>query len=49
MKIKKYLVKSIEDAISQIKKDLGKDAYILSQKKVIKKGKLNLSTDASYR
>jgi flagellar biosynthesis protein FlhF len=44
MKIKKYLVKSIEDAISQIKKDLGKDAYILSQKKVIKKGKLNLST-----
>lgn len=43
MKIKKYLVKNIEDAISQIKKDLGKDAYILSQKKVVKRGKLNLS------
>ncbi|MGE5341472.1 MAG: flagellar biosynthesis protein FlhF [Candidatus Omnitrophota bacterium] len=43
MKIKKYLVKSIEEAISQIKKDLGKDAYILSQKKVVKRGKLNLS------
>ncbi|MCP5053660.1 MAG: flagellar biosynthesis protein FlhF [bacterium] len=43
MKIKKYLVKNIEDAISQIKKDLGGDAYILSQKKVLKKGKLNLS------
>lgn len=44
MKIKKYLVKNIEDAISRIKKDLGKDAYILSQKKVVKKGKLNLSS-----
>jgi len=44
MKIKKYLVRNIEDAITQIKKDLGKDAYILSQKKVVKKGKLNLST-----
>jgi len=43
MKIKKYLVKNIEDAISQIKKDLGKDAYILSQKKVMRRGKLNLS------
>ncbi len=43
MKIKKYLVKNIEEAISQIKKDLGKDAYILSQKKVLKRGKLNLS------
>lgn len=43
MKIKKYLVKSIEDAISQIKRDLGKDAYILSQKKVLRRGKLNLS------
>ena len=43
MKIKKYLVKSIEDAIYQIKRDLGKDAYILSQKKVVKRGKLNLS------
>lgn len=43
MKIKKYLVKNIEEAIAQIKKDLGKDAYILSQKKVLKRGKLNLS------
>lgn len=43
MKIKKYLVKSIEDAISQIKRDLGKEAYILSQKKVLRRGKLNLS------
>lgn len=43
MKIKKYLVRNIEDAISQIKKDLGQDAYILSQKKVQKRGNLNLS------
>ncbi|MGD2092837.1 MAG: flagellar biosynthesis protein FlhF [Candidatus Aminicenantes bacterium] len=43
MKIKKYLVKNIEDAISQIKRDLGADAYILSRKKVVKRGKLNLS------
>lgn len=43
MKIKKYLVRNIEEAISQIKRDLGKDAYILSQKKVVRRGKLNLS------
>ncbi|MCP4152379.1 MAG: flagellar biosynthesis protein FlhF [bacterium] len=43
MKIKKYLVKNIDEALRQIKKDLGKDAYILSQKKVLKKGNLNLS------
>ena len=43
MKIKKYLVKSLEDAISRIKKDLGPNAYILSQKKVLRKGALNLS------
>lgn len=42
MKIRKYLVKKIEDAISQIKRDLGNDAYILSQVKVVKRGKLNL-------
>lgn len=42
MKIKKYLVKNIDEAISQIKKDLGKDAYILSQEKVVKRGTLNL-------
>jgi flagellar biosynthesis protein FlhF len=41
MKIKKYLVKNLEDAISQIKKHLGKDAYILTQKKVSKRGKIN--------
>lgn len=43
MKIKKYLVKNVDDAISQIKKDLGQEAYILSQKKVVKKGALNLA------
>lgn len=43
MKIKKYLVKNLDEALSQIKKDLGPDAYILSQKKIIKKGALNLS------
>jgi flagellar biosynthesis protein FlhF len=43
MKIKRYLVKNIEDAISQIKRDLGEDAYILSREKVVKRGKLNLS------
>lgn len=32
----------MEDAISQIKRDLGKDAYILSRKKVVKRGKLKL-------
>ncbi|MCU0290283.1 MAG: hypothetical protein MUF15_28345 [Acidobacteria bacterium] len=43
MKIKKYLVKSIDEAIAQIKRDLGKDAYILSQEKVVKRGTLNLA------
>lgn len=43
MKIKKYLVKNLDDAISRIKKDLGPNAYILSQKKVVRKGALNLS------
>jgi flagellar biosynthesis protein FlhF len=42
MKIKKYLVKNMEDAISQIQRDLGKNAYILSRKKVVKRGKLKL-------
>jgi len=42
MKIRKYLVKKIEDAISQIKRDLGDDAFILSQMKVVRRGKLNL-------
>jgi flagellar biosynthesis protein FlhF len=43
MKIKKYLVKNIDEAISRIKKDLGKDAYILSQEKVVRRGTLNLA------
>ncbi len=43
MKIRKYLVRNIEEAISQIKTDLGKDAYILSRNKVVKPGKLNHS------
>jgi flagellar biosynthesis protein FlhF len=44
MKIKKYLVKNIDEAITRIKKDLGKDAYILSQEKVVRRGALNLGT-----
>ncbi len=43
MKIKKYLVKSIDEAIPQIKRELGDDAYILSQKKVVKSGTLNIA------
>lgn len=43
MKIKKYLVKNIDEAIARIKKDLGKDAYILSQEKVVRRGTLNLA------
>jgi flagellar biosynthesis protein FlhF len=43
MKIKKYIVKNLDDAISRIKKDLGPNAYILSQKKIVRKGALNLS------
>jgi flagellar biosynthesis protein FlhF len=43
MKIRKYLVRNIEDAISQIKTDLGEGAYILSRNKVVKQGKLNHS------
>jgi flagellar biosynthesis protein FlhF len=42
MKIKKYLVKSIDEALAQIKRDLGGDAYILSQKKVVQTGALQL-------
>lgn len=42
MKIKKYVVKSIDEALSAIKRDLGGDAYILSQKKIVQKGALNL-------
>lgn len=34
MKIKKYLVKDMQQAISQIKKDMGPEAIIISQRKV---------------
>lgn len=43
MKIKKYVVKNIKEAVSQMKKDLGKDAYILSRRKVLRKGTFNRS------
>ena len=42
MRIKKYFVKRIDDALSIIKKDLGKDAYIVSTKKVKRRGNLNI-------
>jgi len=42
MKIKKYLVNSVDEALSKIKKDLGPDAYILSTKKVVSSGALNI-------
>lgn len=45
MRIKKYLVKSFDEALSSIKKELGDDALILSSKKVEKKGPLNLSRE----
>ena len=48
MKIKKYLVNSVDEALSKIKKDLGEDAYILSTKKVISNGALNLSTKEMF-
>lgn len=43
MKIKKYVVKSVDEALSQIKRDLGPEAYILSSRKVVRAGSLNLS------
>ncbi len=42
MKIKKYLVNSVDEALGKIKKDLGSDAYILSTKKVVSSGALNI-------
>lgn len=45
MKIKKYLVKSFDEAMSSIKKELGDEAFIMSTKKVEKKGALNLSRE----
>ena len=43
MKIKKYIVNSIDEALSKIKKELGNDAYILTTKKIVTSGALNLS------
>jgi flagellar biosynthesis protein FlhF len=43
MKIKKYLVNSVDEALIKIKKELGEEAYILSTKKVITSGSLNLT------
>jgi len=45
MRIKKYLVKNFDEALSSIKKELGDEAYIMSTKKVEKKGALNLSRE----
>ncbi len=45
MRIKKYLVKSFDEALSSIKKELGDDAFIMSSKKIQKKGALNLSRE----
>ncbi len=45
MRIKKYLVKNFDDALSSIKKELGDDAYIMSTKKIEKNGALNLSRE----
>lgn len=42
MRIKKYYVKRIDDALSMIKKDLGNDAYIVSTKSIKRKGNLNI-------
>ena len=38
MIIKKYLVKNINEAMSKIRYELGKDAIIISQRKVRKSG-----------
>ncbi len=38
MKVKRYIVNNMNEAISQIRIDLGKDAVILSQRKVKQKG-----------
>lgn len=43
MKIKKYQVRSIDEALSLIKRDLGGDAFILSQKKVTQRGAVGLA------
>ncbi len=42
MKIKKYVVKSVDEALSQIKRDLGPEAYILSTRQVTRRGALDL-------
>ena len=42
MKIKKYEVYEMKDALAQIKKDLGPEAVILSTKKIVKNGNYGL-------
>ncbi len=42
MKIKKYEVYEMKDALAQIKKDLGPEAVILSTKKIVKNGSYGL-------
>ena len=46
MLIKKYLVKNMNEALTRIRYELGKDAIIISQRKVrglVLKGILNLN------
>lgn len=45
MRIKKYLVKSFDEALSSIKKELGDDAYIMTTRKIHKKGALSLGRE----
>ena len=38
MKVKKYVVKNMNEAMAKIRNELGKDAIIVSQRKVRKEG-----------
>ncbi|NYC93929.1 flagellar biosynthesis GTPase FlhF [Clostridium acetobutylicum] len=42
MVVKKYIVKSMNEAMAKIKYDLGSDAVIISQRKVKKRGILGI-------
>ena len=42
MKVKKYMVKNISEAMEQIRNDFGDDAYILDTKKIKKGGFLGI-------
>jgi len=44
MRVKRYIVNNMNEALSQIRIDLGKDAVIISQRKVRQKGLLGLFT-----